>query len=121
MLEDTQDIFDIVLQHIGAGENREFYMCDQLYTLEAIGELDTEFGEDIRAEIAVFIAHKFSLHRYIMQRVFGDTTSDTHRTSRGLFYQKDTLDVRLRIYSDWENRQEILDEFVAAMRKVYGL
>lgn len=121
MLEDTQDIFDIVLQRIGAGENREFYMCDRLYALEETGELDTEFGGDIRAEIAVFIAHKFSLHRYIMQRVFGDTTVDTHRTSRGLFNKEDTLDVRLHIYSDWENREEILSTFVENTKKELSL
>lgn len=115
-----QEVLDATMCNPHFPKDEEFYMCDELYYMQEYGDLCEDLADDARSTIAEFIHDEFSLHRYIMRCVFQSTSQlDIEDTDAGCVGKASTLAVRHRIYKDWENRQEILDAFVTAMRKEY--
>ena len=93
-----QEIFDLAFEQEAY---QGIYMCDAIGTLGDCRQISTL--EEARAlnEINDFIQGKWSLHNFIT----GQEVT-LHHTDFA-----ETLSVRMAIFMDWENRQELVDKF----------
>ena len=94
----VQEIFDLALEQEAY---QGIYMCDAIGVLGDCHQISTL--EEARAlnEINNFIQGKWSLHNFITgQKV------TLHHTDFA-----ETMSVRMAIFMDWENRQELVDKF----------
>ena len=93
-----QEIFDFAIEQ---EEYQGRYMCDAIRRLDGSQQISPL--EEARAlnEINNFIQGKWSLHNFITGQEATVSCPDF----------AETMSVRLSIFMDWENRQELVDKF----------
>lgn len=93
-----QEIFDLAIEQEAY---QGIYMCDAIGTLCDYHHISTL--EEARAlkEINDFIQGKWSLHNFITGQKVTMSCPDF----------AETMSVRMAIFMDWENRQELVDKF----------
>ena len=93
-----QEIFDLAIEQEAY---QGVYMCDAISVLGDCHQISTL--EEARAlnEINNFIQGKWSLHNFITGQKVTLSCPDF----------AETMSVRMAIFMDWENRQELVDKF----------
>ncbi len=93
-----QEIFDLAIDQEAY---QGIYMCDAICVLGDCQQIGTL--EEARAlnEINNFIQGKWSLHNFITGQKVTMSCPDF----------AETMSVRMAIFMDWENRQELVDKF----------
>ena len=93
-----QEIFDLAIEQ---ETYQGIYMCDAIGVLGDCYQISPR--EEARAldEINNFIQGKWSLHNFITGQKVTMSCPDF----------AETLSVRMAIFMDWENRQELVDKF----------
>lgn len=93
-----QEIFDLAIEQEAY---QGVYMCDAICVLGDCHQISTL--EEARAlnEINDFIQGKWSLHNFITGQEATLSCPDF----------AETMSVRMAIFMDWENRQELVDKF----------
>lgn len=93
-----QEIFDLAIEQEAY---QGIYMCDAICVLGDCHQISTL--EEARAlnEINDFIQGKWSLHNFITGQEATLSCPDF----------AETMSVRMAIFMDWENRQELVDKF----------
>ena len=93
-----QEIFDLALEQEAY---QGIYMCDAIGVLGDCRQISTV--EETRAlnEINNFLQGKWSLHNFITGQKVTMSCPDF----------AETMSVRMAIFMDWENRQELVDKF----------
>ena len=93
-----QEIFDLAIEQEAY---QGIYMCDAIGVLGDCRQISTP--EEARAlnEINNFIQGKWSLHNFITGQEATLSCPDF----------AETMSVRMAIFMDWENRQELVDKF----------
>ena len=104
----VQEIFDLALEQEAY---QGIYMCDAICVLGDCRQISTL--EEARAlnEIDNFIQGKWSLHNFITGQKVTMSCPDF----------AETMSVRMAIFKDWENRQELVDKFRKENAELCGL
>ena len=103
-----QEIFDLAIEQEAY---QGIYMCDAIGTLGDCRQISTL--EEARAlkEINDFIQGKWSLHNFITGQEATLSCPDF----------AETMSVRMAIFMNWENRQELVDKFREENAELCGL
>ena len=93
-----QEIFDLAIEQEAY---QGIYMCDAIGTLGDFRQISTP--EEARAlkEINDFLQGNWSLHNFITGQKVTMSCPDF----------AETMPIRMAIFMDWENRQELVDKF----------
>lgn len=93
-----QEIFDLAIEQEAY---QGIYMCDAIGVLGDCRQISTLEEARTLKEINDFLQGKWSLHNFITgQKVFMSCPDFA-----------ETMSVRMAIFMDWENRQELVDKF----------
>ena len=103
-----QEIFDLAIEQEAY---QGIYMCDAIWALGDCRQISTP--EEARAlkEINDFLQGKWSLHNFITGQEATLSCPDF----------AETMSVRMAIFMDWENRQELVDKFREENAELCGL
>lgn len=102
-MRNLQEIFNAVIDHgIYGGEHGGEYMCDALMLAKHEKIISEEECLAARKAIEDRLQGHYLLHTYI---VFAKVDIDFYSS------RKVTADLRLAIYKDWENFDQLVNEF----------
>ena len=103
-----QEIFDLAIEQEAY---QGIYMCDAIGVLGDCRQISTP--EEARAlkEINDFLQGNWSLHNFITGQKVAMSCLDF----------AETMSVRMAIFMDWENRQELVDKFREENAELCGL
>ena len=103
-----QEIFDLAIEQ---ETYQGIYMCDAIWVLGDCYQISPL--EEARAlkEINDFIQGNWSLHNFITGQKVTMSCPDF----------AETMSVRMAIFMDWENRQELVDKFREENAELCGL
>lgn len=93
-----QELFDLAIEHEAY---QGIYMCNAIGTLCDCHHISTLEEAHVLKEIDDFIQGKWSLHNFITGLEASLSCPDF----------AETMSVRMAIFMDWENRQELVDKF----------
>lgn len=93
-----QEIFDLAIEQEAY---QGVYMCDAIRRLESCQQISALEEACTLNEINNFIQGKWSLHNFITGQKVTLSCPDF----------AETMSVRMAIFMDWENRQELVDKF----------
>lgn len=93
-----QEIFDLAFEQEAY---QGIYMCDAIGVLGDCQQISTLEEAHVLKEIDDFIQGKWSLHNFITGQKATLSCPDF----------AETMSVRMAIFMDWENRQELVDKF----------
>ena len=93
-----QEIFDLAIEQEAY---QGIYMCDAIGVLGGCQQISVLEEAQALKEVNDFIENKWSLHNFITGQKATMSCPDF----------AETLSVRMAIFMDWENRQELVDKF----------